>query len=43
MINKGFRREFVDIYMVRHRQTLFNYLERVQGWSDSPLTALGIK
>ncbi|SHE57040.1 probable phosphoglycerate mutase [Atopostipes suicloacalis DSM 15692] len=33
----------MDIYIVRHGQTLFNYLERVQGWSDSPLTALGIQ
>lgn len=33
----------MNIYIVRHGQTLFNYLERVQGWSDSPLTALGVK
>lgn len=32
----------MDIYIVRHGQTLFNYLERVQGWSDSPLTDLGV-
>lgn len=31
------------IYMVRHGQTLFNELRRVQGWCDSPLTKLGIK
>lgn len=30
------------IYVIRHGQTLFNYLKRVQGWSDSPLTDLGI-
>lgn len=33
----------MDIYIVRHGQTLFNYLERVQGWSDSPLTDLGVR
>lgn len=33
----------MKVYIVRHGQTLFNYLERVQGWSDSPLTALGVK
>lgn len=33
----------MNIYIVRHGQTLFNYLERVQGWSDSPLTSLGEK
>ena len=31
------------LYMVRHGQTLFNVLRRKQGWSDSPLTDLGIK
>lgn len=33
----------MNVYIVRHGQTLFNYLERVQGWSDSPLTEKGIK
>lgn len=33
----------MNIYIVRHGQTLFNYLERVQGWSDSPLTSLGVE
>lgn len=28
---------------MRHGQTLFNQLERKQGWCDSPLTELGIK
>lgn len=32
----------MNVYIVRHGQTLFNYLERVQGWCDSPLTELGI-
>lgn len=31
------------LYMMRHGQTLFNELHRIQGWSDSPLTELGIK
>lgn len=31
------------LYMMRHGQTLFNELKRVQGWSDSPLTDLGIR
>lgn len=33
----------VKIYLVRHGQTLFNLLERVQGWSDTPLTTDGIE
>lgn len=33
----------MKLYIVRHGQTLFNYLERVQGWSDSPLTELGVR
>lgn len=31
----------ISFYIVRHGQTLLNQLERAQGWSDSPLTALG--
>ena len=31
------------IYMMRHGQTLFNQLGKIQGWCDSPLTELGIK
>ena len=31
------------LYMMRHGQTLFNVLERIQGWCDSPLTELGIE
>ncbi|MGT2755863.1 histidine phosphatase family protein [Streptococcus ovuberis] len=30
------------LYMMRHGETLFNTQKRVQGWSDSPLTELGI-
>lgn len=31
----------VTFYIVRHGQTLLNQLDRAQGWTDSPLTALG--
>lgn len=31
------------LYLMRHGQTLFNKLNRKQGWCDSPLTELGIK
>ncbi|NCE66425.1 histidine phosphatase family protein [Pseudoflavonifractor sp. 524-17] len=31
----------VTFYIVCHGQTLLNQLDRAQGWSDSPLTALG--
>ena len=31
------------LYLMRHGQTLFNKRKKVQGWCDSPLTALGIK
>lgn len=30
------------LYIVRHGQTLFNKIQRVQGWCDSPLTEKGI-
>ncbi|RRK10858.1 histidine phosphatase family protein [Lactiplantibacillus garii] len=30
------------LYLMRHGQTLFNKLHRIQGWSDSPLTEQGI-
>lgn len=30
------------LYLMRHGQTLFNELKKIQGWCDSPLTALGI-
>ncbi|MGN8026275.1 histidine phosphatase family protein [Microbacterium sp. 22242] len=29
------------IWVVRHGQTMLNAVDRVQGWSDSPLTPLG--
>jgi broad specificity phosphatase PhoE len=31
------------LYIMRHGQTLFNSLGKIQGWSDSPLTEEGIK
>lgn len=31
------------IYLIRHGQTLFNQQKKIQGFSDSPLTDLGIK
>lgn len=31
------------IYLVRHGQTFFNKMKKIQGWSDSPLTEIGIK
>lgn len=32
----------VTFYYVRHGETLFNLLNRMQGWCDSPLTQKGI-
>lgn len=32
----------IEFYYVRHGQTLFNVLGRLQGWCDSPLTEKGI-
>lgn len=29
------------LYVVRHGQTMFNLLDRAQGWADSPLTPAG--
>lgn len=33
----------VTFWYVRHGQTLFNKLDKMQGWCDSPLTEEGIK
>ena len=30
------------LYLMRHAETLFNQLHRIQGWCDSPLTENGI-
>ena len=32
----------LKLYFIRHGKTIFNTLECVQGWNDSPLTELGI-
>ncbi|MBO4218086.1 MAG: histidine phosphatase family protein [Erysipelotrichaceae bacterium] len=32
----------VRFYYVRHGQTVFNLTSKAQGWSDSPLTPLGV-
>lgn len=32
----------ITVYLVRHGQTFFNRYNRMQGWSDSPLTPKGI-
>lgn len=37
------RHKKVELYIVRHGQTLFNIVGRMQGWSDSPLSDLGKK
>ncbi|MEX0380166.1 histidine phosphatase family protein [Leuconostoc sp. MS02] len=31
----------MKIYAVRHGQTIFNVLDKVQGWADTPLTSQG--
>ena len=31
----------MKFYLMRHGQTLFNTLNRIQGWCDSPLTEKG--
>lgn len=33
----------ITVYLVRHGQTFFNKYNRMQGWSDSPLTEAGIQ
>ncbi|BAH06620.1 hypothetical protein CKR_1569 [Clostridium kluyveri NBRC 12016] len=41
------RRIFMDrkitFYVTRHGETMYNILNKVQGWSDTPLTPRGIK
>lgn len=32
----------VTIYMIRHGETIFNTMNKLQGWADSPLTPKGI-
>ena len=31
----------MDVYFIRHGETYFNYLGKMQGWSDTPLTKSG--
>ncbi len=31
------------LYLIRHGQTIFNETGKVQGWSDSPLSKLGLR
>lgn len=31
-----------EVYLIRHGETMFNQLNKMQGWSDSPLTDKGI-
>ena len=33
----------INVYIVRHGETYFNFLHRFQGWSDAPLTPKGIE
>lgn len=33
----------INIYFARHGKTILNTYDRVQGWSDSPLTPAGLK
>lgn len=33
----------LHLYLVRHGQTMFNCYNRLQGWSNSPLTQKGLK
>lgn len=33
----------INLYIVRHGETYFNFLHRFQGWSDAPLTQKGIQ
>lgn len=33
----------INLYIVRHGETYFNFLHRFQGWSDAPLTPKGIE
>lgn len=39
--DKGSKGQAVTIYLTRHGETMLNTLDRVQGWSDSPLTEEG--
>ena len=30
-----------ELYVIRHGKTMFNALQRAQGWCDTPLTSKG--
>ncbi|GMA54558.1 hypothetical protein GCM10025857_59150 [Alicyclobacillus contaminans] len=32
-----------ELYVVRHGKTMFNTVQRVQGWCDTPLTKTGVE
>lgn len=32
-----------ELYVVRHGKTMFNTVQRVQGWCDTPLTKSGVE
>jgi len=31
----------INLYLIRHGQTIFNVMDKLQGWADSPLTEKG--
>jgi len=33
----------MEVYFVRHGETVLNLMDKMQGWSDSPLTDKGIE
>ncbi|WP_313629556.1 histidine phosphatase family protein [Enterococcus italicus] len=35
--------EKTELYVVRHGKTMFNTVQRVQGWCDTPLTKSGVE
>ena len=42
MISERSNKLATEVYLVRHGETMFNQLNKVQGWSDSPLSVKGI-
>lgn len=32
----------IEVYLVRHGQTIYNLMKKMQGWSDTPLTNQGL-
>lgn len=33
----------MEVFLIRHGETVYNELEKIQGWTDSPLTNRGIE